>query len=232
MKFKAFTMAVAAGLATVFMAGQTLAASVFTPTDSVWGGQSDGTDFAIASEGFASNMFPGGEAPSFAIDGFGQKYLNFGKENTGLVVTASGSFVVDSLQIWAANDAIPRDPASYALYGTNVMLSGSPGDSFSMSDFSLISEGALALPDTRNFGGNNPLLDETSQTVAFTNDMVFESYMLLFPTLKDSANANSMQIAEVQLFGERVDIAAVPIPAAGLLLIGGLFSLGYLRRRA
>jgi hypothetical protein len=33
------------------------------------------------------NNWPVGEPPSAAIDGAGQKYLNFGKENTGFVVT-------------------------------------------------------------------------------------------------------------------------------------------------
>ncbi|MCC7476550.1 MAG: hypothetical protein IT425_14255, partial [Pirellulales bacterium] len=48
------------------------------------------------------------------------KYLNFGKLNSGFIVTpASGPSVVKTFQMTTANDSDSRDPASWVLYGTN-----------------------------------------------------------------------------------------------------------------
>jgi hypothetical protein len=232
MNFTSLKLAAAAGLTTLLLAGQALAVPVFSSSDTIWGGQSDGTSFTIGMprSGAVGNNWPGGESPEKAIDGAGQKYLNFAKENSGLVITAGSSFVVDSMKLWAANDFTNRDPASFALYGTNAALSGSAGDSFDMTAFNLIAGGSLALPDTRNGGGSSALLDAASQTVSFLNTVAYSSYMLLFPTLKDSRPAIAVQIAEVQLYGESP--SPVPVPAAGLLLLGGLFAFGFARRRA
>jgi hypothetical protein len=50
----------------------------------------------------------------------------------------------------------------------------------------------------------------------------YESYKIVFPTVKDAGLANSMQIADIQLYG-------VPEPATLCLL--GLGGLSLLRRR-
>src|SRR5688500_2021897 len=93
-----------------------LEAQVFSPTDAVWGGEVVGDQFVVGTAGTTANTnnWPAGESPDHAIDGVGQKYLNFGREGTGILVTpASGSSVVDKIKFWAANDAEPRDPASF-----------------------------------------------------------------------------------------------------------------------
>ena len=187
------------------------------------------------------NQWPGGEPPSAAIDGVGQKYLNFGKFNTGVVVTpANTGTTAISMQLWAANDAIGRDPASYLLYGTNSAIAG---PSFDSSLFTLISSGALALPDGRNDGGVNPLLSVNSQTINFANSGAYDTYMVLFPTVKNpvvDGENNSMQIAEIQLFDAAGPIFApsdtilgvqssIPEPTTGLLALLGASAL--LRRR-
>ncbi len=206
------------------------AMSIFSPGDSILGGQSNGTNFLVGIAGFEQNVnnWPGAESPDHLIDGVGQKYLNFGKLNTGAIITPSlGSSIVDSIQFWAANDAEPRDPASYELWGTNDAISGT---SIPLSIFSAISTGSLALPSSRNAGGDAPLLPENSQTISFANSTAYSSYLLLFPTVKDAQLANSMQLAEVQLFGESASVP-VPVPATLALFGLGLVSLGLSRRK-
>lgn len=74
----------------------------------------------VAGTAGDTNNWPANESPDHAIDGVGQKYLNFGREDSRFIVTpSSGSSVVTSLKFWTANDAEPRDPASYELWGTN-----------------------------------------------------------------------------------------------------------------
>lgn len=216
--------AVAAALA-VACAGSIHAANIFAPGDAVLGGANDGVNFVVGVVGTAGgvNNWPGGEPPTAAIDGVGQKYLNFAELNTGILATPSfnggGGSVVTSMTLWAANDAVERDPASYEVYGTNAVIGGT--GPFAMASFSLISSGALALPASRNAGGAAILDPVNSQTVNFANSSSYTSYLVLFPTVKDAA-ANSMQIAEIQLGG------VIPEPAtAGLAVLGA----GLLLRR-
>lgn len=208
-------------------------------------------DFIVGDEGCCDaevNQWPGGEPPAAAIDGAGQKYLNFGRENTGFIVNPGSDGVVDGIKLWAANDAIPRDPASYQLWGTNETTAGAvgglvvPGTTIPTSAFTLISSGGLALPDSRNDGGTAALDDANSQTVSFANSTAYDAYILLFPTVKDGSAANSMQIAEVQLLSGGGGILVPTDPIAGgqfvpepstLGLLGIAFCglLGFRRRR-
>ena len=177
--------------------------TIFMPGDPILGGSIANNRFEVGVPGGGEgiNSWPANEAPEFAIDGVGQKYLNFAEFNSGILVTPSGGLsVATSLTLWSANDAIPRDPASYELYGTTSDMSG-PGP-FDLDQFTLISSGDLALPDSRNQGANTNLDEANSQSVFFSNSDAYTSYLLVFPTVKDSANANSMQIAEVQLGGQ------------------------------
>lgn len=193
--------------------------------------------------GFAAgvNNWPTNEPPSAIIDGAGQKYLNFGEFDTGVVVTqASGSAAATSMKLWAANDAVPRDPASYRIFGTNAPISGT---SFDSSLFTIIAGGSLSLPDSRNPGGANVLDDANATTVSFANADSYTTYMILFPTVKDAPNANSMQVAEIQLLdagsaaifapGDTIlgvqSTSTIPEPSTGLLTL--FASAALLRRR-
>ena len=202
-----------------------------------------GVTINVGVEGFNNaNNWPGGEPPSAVIDGAGQKYLNFGVSNTGVVVTPSAGSTATSMTLWAANDAVERDPASYLLFGTNSAVAG---PSFSSSAFTLISGGALSLPDSRNDGGGAALDSANSTTVAFANTEAYTTYMVLFPTVKDGGAANSMQVAEIQLFdagnngifapGNTIlgvqSASTIPEPSTGLLsLLAATALLGRRRR--
>jgi hypothetical protein len=211
------------------------AASIFAPGDAIFGGRSDGTSFLVGAAGtdggntiYTDNVWPAAESPDHAIDGVGQKYLNFAELNTGFIVTPNfntglGS-VVTSMQLWTANDAEGRDPATYELYGTNAVITG--GGPFALNTFTLISSGSLALPVSRNPGGTALLVDTNSQTVTFANTQGYKSYMILFPTIKNEPAVNSMQIAEVQVFGN-----AIPEPSGIGLLALGAVTAGLRRRR-
>lgn len=208
------------------------AANIFTPGDPVLGGASDGTNFNVGVAGTAAgvNNWPTNEPPSAAIDGFGQKYLNFAELNTGILVTPSfnggNGSIVTGITLWTANDAVERDPTSYQILGTNVAVGG--GGPFPLSDFTEISSGSLALPAGRNAGGTTTPLDpllNNFQTVNFTNSTSYKSYLVLFPTVTNAANANSMQIAEIQLDG------VVPEPATAGLALLSLGALLVRRRR-
>ena len=209
-------------------------ATIFAPGDTVFGGRSDGTSFLVGAAGtdggatvYTDNVWPAAESPDHIIDGVGQKYLNFAELNSGVIITPNfngglGS-LADSLKLWTANDAVGRDPATYELYGTNAPISGA--GPFALNTFTLISSGALALPATRNTGGTAVLNDLNAQTVTFTPTQPYKSYMILFPTIKDEPTVNSMQVAEVQVFG-----TAVPEPSGcALLAVGAL--VGAVRRR-
>lgn len=215
----------------ICVAARVQAVPLLNAGDFFQGGQLQGTDFVVGVVGTAAtvNNWPAAESPDHAIDGFGQKYLNFAETNTGFLVTptvgATQRTIITDIQVWTANDAPERDPASYSVYGTNQSITG-PGP-FALSNFNLISSGALALPATRQAGGAATALDPAnSQTVAFANTVPYTSYMIIFPTVKDSAVANSMQTGEVELDG-------IVVPEPGILGLLGLTTAGVLglRRR-
>ena len=129
-----------------------------------------------------------------AIDqNFSTKYLNFGKENSGFIVTPSkGSYAVTSFQLTTANDVPARDPASWALYGTNDTITSGDNSAGADENWTLIDSGDLDLPTDR--AANSDIITVNNTAGAFS------SYRMVFPTLRDAGATNSMQIAEAQFF--------------------------------
>lgn len=167
---------------------------------------------------------PAGEVESHAIDDVGQKYLNFLDVLSGFSVTPSanpGNLPVTGLRFYTANDAVERDPASYILYGSDTGLDG---------PWTAISSGNLALPDDRNAAGDAVAIPPTGnlaaahQAVTFDNMDSFAHYQLIFPTLKNAAVANSMQIGEVEFL-------VVPEPTSATLAALALLGFGAVARR-
>jgi hypothetical protein len=158
-------------------------------------------DFIIAIDSdpaVSTSSYPPAEAPRFAIDGIATtKYLNFGKLETGFIVTpAIGSTTIRSLQFTTANDAVARDPASYVLEGsmqafTQAELTAADNGNGGFGTWTQISAGTLALPAARL---------TADAVIPLTNNIAYNSYRLRFPTVKDAGAANSMQIAEVGMF--------------------------------
>ena len=155
------------------------------------------TDFIIAfdfdPDTCASN-YPAAESPASVLDNnVNTKYLNFAQANSGFIVTpVAGPSVIKSMRLSTANDAVERDPASYAVYGTNAAIASTDNSPGNAEAWTLIASGDVTLPDTR--------LDATT-VVAFANNTTsYASYKVIFPTVKNAASANSMQIADVALY--------------------------------
>ncbi len=130
----------------------------------------------------SSSNSPFGEEVWRAIDNDPQtKYLNFDGTGSGFTLKPGhGPTVVNGLRLTSANDAEGRDPTAYR-------LEGSSGGGV----FELIAQGPL------------PLFEDRFSTVevAFSNDLPFGMYRLVFPSLRGSGG-QIMQIAEVEFLGE------------------------------
>lgn len=153
--------------------------------------RANGTPGSATPQGNSS--YPSGESPALALDGNSStKYLNFGEENSGLIITpVSGASILRSMRLTTANDAADRDPGSYEIYGTNSPISSIDNSTGLAENWTLISSGTLSLPSARLTDG--PL-------VSFANSTSYTSYKILFPTVKNPAAANSMQIADIRLY--------------------------------
>jgi hypothetical protein len=162
---------------------------------------------------------PSGESPEKLLDGLtNTKFLNFGEENSGFVVTpASGASVVSSFQISTANDHEERDPATWALYGTNDPITSPDFSQANLENWTLIDQGAIALPAARETLG---------PVVAVNNAASYTSYRMVFPTVKNplAPGADSMQISAIQFY-------AVPEPATWSLALVAA-ACGLRRRRS
>jgi hypothetical protein len=164
------------------------------------------------------SSFPVNEGPANLIDGTAeQKYLNFGGQNSGFIVTPSyGPSIVGSMLITSANDTVEfnRGPTSYEIYGTNAAISSYSNTTGDYEPWTLISSGSIA-PTTENLA--------PGELITFFNDTEYTSYKVLFPTLMSSTAG--LQIGEVQLF-------LVPEPGVALLSGVALLGLSLRRRRA
>jgi hypothetical protein len=162
-----------------------LGLDVTAPGDVVQGvpndGLMDGDDFG----------WPGAETPDLAIDDdIGTKFLHFKGdiEPTGIQVEpASGASIVTGLTLTTANDSPARDPATFELSGSNDSIDG---------PYTLIASG-----DVVDFTQEAewPRFNMNATLISFDNDVAYKYYQLMFPTVRDAAGDNSMQIAEVEL---------------------------------
>lgn len=158
-----------------------------------------------------SNYPAPNETPLKAIDGItlqtpGNKYLNFGKLFTGIIVTPSSSSTVQSIRTWTANDATERDPTSFEIWGTNSAILSADNSTGLAEPWSFIGEGLLAPPTARG---------AVSPSVNFTNSTAYSSYKVIFPTVRNAAG-NSMQVGEIELFtgtnGTGTDVLTAGLP--------------------
>lgn len=158
------------------------AAPILTPSTTTYGGILNGSNFATGAptNTFSprSNGRPSAQGPTKAVDnliGPGSKYLNLNVNNTALLFVGNTQRVANRMELWVAEDAVERDPASYILYGTNTVINPlSGGTVFGLPSFGFveISAGTLALPATRDVTG-----DATgfSQIVPIPNTTAYDS---------------------------------------------------------
>jgi PEP-CTERM motif-containing protein len=166
------------------------------------------------------SSYPGGENPPKVLDQLSTtKYLNFGREGSGLIITNSGGPVtVGTMRLTTAGDAPNRDPATYELYGTNDPIqSVDNSNGLGGEIWTLISSGGLTLPAARQDSGTFVPINAATG---------YKSYKLIFPTLKNAPATNSMQIADVQFY-----VGSVPEPSTLALVVIGLAAVGLARRR-
>ena len=118
------------------------------------------------------------------------KYLNFGKENTGFIVTPSaGSSVVRAFTLSTANDFEGRDPVNWELFGTkDAVITVAHQSGLGREEWTSIASGTLSLPLAREIAGSQ---------VIFNNNDAFTSYKWICRSIKDTAE-NSLQFSEFQ----------------------------------
>ena len=146
---------------------------------------------------------PAAEVVQEAIDGTTQKYLNFGANAgfppfvgpVGLVVTPSkGSTVATSLRLFTANDSPERDPADFILEGSN---NGG-------ATYTTIASGTVAMPDDRNAPGFTvDPINQFNREIVFNNSTAYTTYRFTVHNVKNNITANSMQVGEVQILGNK-----------------------------
>ena len=172
------------------------------------------------------NNWPAAEAPPNTVDipvlpalPTSTKYLNFAELNTGVILTPTGANaaqIIQRITFSTANDAPERDPITFTLYGgTAAQLTGNP----TLASLTTITTGntgfaAAPAPATARL--------TAAPTQTFANAAAFGGYLLVFPTVRDAAVANSMQISDIRF-------ETIPEPTTALL--GALGALGLVTRR-
>lgn len=161
-----------------------------------------------------ANSWPATETPANSRDGnSATKYLNFAKLNTGLIETPGGSSTLSGIRFTTANDSPNRDPLTFSVYGSNTVTTTgaeAAGTTFDSAAFTPIvlnqTTGLTVDPGRLTQGAVQPIVNATA----------YNTYLVVFPTVRDAATANSMQIADAILFN-----AAGPITTANTLVNGG-----------
>jgi len=147
------------------------------------------------------------ESPDLVIDDdVTTKYLHFKgeTETTGFQVTpTAGATIVTGLTLTTANDFPARDPIAFELSGSNQSING---------PYELIDSGYIV-----DFAQAEawPRLTMNATPISFYNDVAYEHYQVLFPAVRDAGNANSMQIAEVELLG----LSSLSAPAGANIIL-------------
>ena len=139
-----------------------------------------------------------------AIDGDSNtKYLNFGRENSGFIVTPSvGLTTLTGFTMTTANDASERDPVGWELYGTRDPIVSPDHSAAALEDWTLISAGTLDLPLARL---------TPAPPMTFANQTAYRAYRFVVTTVRNPATANAMQFSEIQFQGE-VSPSGSPLP--------------------
>lgn len=172
------------------------------------------SDFAVAVGDFMSgSSYPAQEGPFAVADGnIKVKYLNFGEARSGFIITPTVAITPNALMYTTANDSPDRDPASVEVYGTDDPITSLDNSAGIAENWTLIAEGALAADAFRY---------RNSGILRFENDVSYTSYKVLFPTVRDSAVANSMQLGEFYLYSLSDTPEPVEPPVLAFAVVDG-----------
>ncbi|MDQ8189144.1 LamG-like jellyroll fold domain-containing protein [Roseibacillus persicicus] len=125
------------------------------------------------------------------------KYLNFGREYSGFIVTPRAQpAVVRGLVMATAIDEEGFDPVGWELFGTNDLITSTAHSEGLEERWSLISTSTTTLPSARATVGSLNI---------FENSTPYSSYKLLITNIKDP-RLSAMQIGEVQF------VTAIDLP--------------------
>ena len=175
------------------------------------GGQLSSSTFTLGSIGSSNpgTNWESGNSPDRAIDGSPDtKFLINRSSGAGLIASPqAGAARVNQLSFWTANDFEERDPLSYEVYGFASAITARSGTLSLGSGATLLGSGSLSLPSDR-FSG--------PQTVIFNNSTAYGSYLVVFPTVKNSPSTTMTQISEVQFSYNGTPEFAIPAPVLSL----------------
>ncbi|MGL4512379.1 MAG: PEP-CTERM sorting domain-containing protein [Lacipirellulaceae bacterium] len=179
-------VALATGALALTMAGGGAAQAyspILAPGDSILS-----IDLDVNSRSF----YPAGEPPAALFDAStGSKYLNFGQRNSGFIVTPTALSSVGSFQITTANDSPERDPRLWEVYGTNSPITSADNSAGDAEPWTLVGAGSVTLPNAREALG---------PAVSIPAGPAYSSYRVVFPSLRNDIDANSLQLAKFGLF--------------------------------
>jgi uncharacterized repeat protein (TIGR02543 family) len=124
---------------------------------------------------------PGNEGPILAFDQRqNTKYLNFNKLGAGVQFNIDESRSLARIVFKTANDASERDPMTFVLQGRN-----------NNNEWVTLVSGNTGLPTSRYALGS---------VIEIQGAASYQTYRVFFPTIRNSASANSMQIADIFLY--------------------------------
>ena len=150
----------------------------------------DPSDFAIAVADYQSGSnYPAQEPPYAVADGeIRVKYLNRGGAKSGFIVTPAEQITPTAIMYTRANDSEGRDPVTVEIYGTNDQIVDQDNSAGDKENWTLVGSGTF---ETSDFRFRN------SNIIYFTNTEAFDSYRVVFPTLRAGPE---MQIGEFYFF--------------------------------
>lgn len=156
--------------------------NVITPGDFI---------IAIDLDKTTGSSSPPAETVDLLLDGnLASKYLNFGDDNTGFIVTPNVTAALQSFTMTTANDAPGRDPGSWTLWGTNEAITTPAHSNGREQNWTLIDMGDLMLTDDRGV---------TEGPFNVSNSTTYNSYKMTFPVTKQ-ADIGLMQLADISFF--------------------------------
>lgn len=184
--------------------------------------------FGLSGDGWFVNSADG-ERVEKAFDGLAStKYLNFGVTDTDVLIDMGAEYIVSGLALVTANDSSDRDPTSVVVFGSNRAF-----DPATIQDGDYTPEGDLVdvsgwMATATRIGDVVALTPPTARLTTYPaidldnpNRRSFRYFRILFPTVRDEGSANSMQIAEIRVIGNKKSSEESFIQGAGEVKING-----------